>query len=242
MDKIQIISSSYLIAANPNIIFPYSAMKILREVSFLPATIECKLERKPIGAVMDDDASIVESVLSGNADDFRKLVEKYQYMVERWAFQRIGNLSDAESIAQEAFVQAYIKLHTLNKPGRFASWLHGIVTNIAMYWLRRRRSTVSLDWVISMHNGNEELFERHFRCDVPKPDDLVEQQEQSAMLQTAIDNLPPAYRCVIRMFYFDSRSYAEIAECMEISVDAVRNALHRARRRLRKDMMKNEWR
>jgi len=55
---------------------------------------------------MDDDAGIVRSVLSGNTDDFGRLVERYQYPAERWAFQRIGDLSDAESIAQEALVEA----------------------------------------------------------------------------------------------------------------------------------------
>ncbi len=69
--------------------------------------------------VEDEDANLVQSVLAGNLDDFRKLVDKYQYAAERWAFHHVQNLSDAEGIAQEAFVEAYFRLDTLREPHRF---------------------------------------------------------------------------------------------------------------------------
>jgi len=59
-----------------------------------------------MNAMKDDDADIVKSVIAGNQDDFRKLVERYHYSAERWAFRHVKNLSDAENIAQEAFVEA----------------------------------------------------------------------------------------------------------------------------------------
>ena len=149
--------------------------------------------------VKDDDASIVQSVLAGNADDFRTLVEKYRYAAERWAFHRIRNLSDAESIAQEAFVEAYFRLDTLNEPDRFGSWLRSIVTNTAISWLRRRRPTVSFQQIDGIYS-NEILIERYDGYEVPTPEDLLQRQEQTELLQAAISTLPPMHQASKRSF------------------------------------------
>lgn len=188
--------------------------------------------------VKDDDADLVRSVLAGDLDDFRKLVEKYQYAAERWAFHRVKNLSDAEGIAQEAFVEAYFRLDTLREPHRFGSWLRSIVTNTAISWLRRRRSAVSFEEISSIQSSGE-LFEQYSRYETPAPDDLLEQQEQEELLQAAISSLTPMYRRVIIMFYFDSCSYKQIADHLSVSVAAVKSTLHRARQKLRKEIMKN---
>ena len=186
----------------------------------------------------DDDADIVKSVLSGNTDDFGRLVEKYQYPAERWAFQRVGNLSDAEDIAQNAIVEAYFRLDTLREPRRFGSWLHTIVSNTSVSWLRRRRLHVTYEITTGIHERGS-LLERYGRYQAPGPDHLLEQQEEASLLQDAINTLPPMYQRVIIMFYFELCPYRKIADSLDISVTAVRNILHRARQRLRKETEKN---
>jgi RNA polymerase sigma-70 factor (ECF subfamily) len=194
-----------------------------------------------MSVVENDDANLVRSVLSGNPDDFRKLVDKYQYVAERWAFHHVRNLSDAESVAQEAFVEAYFRLDTLRDPHTFTSWLRSIVINTAISRLRQRRSTVSFEEIVNRYDHTESV-ERCQRYEVPKPDDLLERQEQEQLLRSAIGSLPATYQIVITMFYFDSCSYKEIAAHMDSSVAAVKSTLHRARQRLRKEMLKNGWR
>jgi len=191
-----------------------------------------------MNAMKDDDADIVKSVIAGNQDDFRKLVERYHYSAERWAFRHVKNLSDAENIAQEAFVEAYFRLDTLREPDRFGSWLHSIVNNSSISWLRQRRPTVSFEEVSGVHSGGE-VSEQYNSYEVSGPDDLLEQQEQERQLQTAIDNLSPVYQTVIRMFYYDSCSCKKIADHLDSSVNAVKSILHRARQQLKKEMTKN---
>jgi RNA polymerase sigma-70 factor (ECF subfamily) len=188
--------------------------------------------------VVENDAELVKSVLSGNISDFRKLLEKYQYSAERWAFHHVKNLADAENIAQEAFVEAYFRLDVLLDPDRFGSWLHSIVNNTAVSWLRRRRSTVSFEEIDSIYSG-EGLFEHYSRYDVPTPEDILEQQERERQLQSAVSALPYTYQRVIIMFYFDDCSYKDIAACLDTSISAVKSTLHRARQQLRKEMLKN---
>ena len=97
---------------------------------------------------------------------------------------------------------------------------------------------MSFEEISSIHSDGE-VFERYSRYEAPAPDDLIEQQEQEGQLQAAIRNLPPRYQRVIIMFYFDSRSYKEIAEHMGASAASVKSMLHRARQQLRKEMLKD---
>jgi len=188
--------------------------------------------------VKDDDANLVRSILAGNLNDFRKLLERYQHVAERWAFHYVRNLSDAEDIAQEAFVEAYFRLDTLREQYKFGGWLRSIVSNTSVSWLRRRKSSVSFEEINSIYSDGK-LFEKYNRYEAPMPDDVLEQQEQEKILQTAINALPPIYQVVITMFYFDSYSYKEIAAHLDISVAAVKSMLHRARQKLKKEMLKN---
>jgi RNA polymerase sigma-70 factor (ECF subfamily) len=188
--------------------------------------------------VVENDAELIKSVLSGNINDFRKLLKKYQYSAERWAFHHVKNLADAEGIAQEAFVEAYFRLDVLRDPDRFGSWLHSIVNNTAVSWLRRRRSTVSFEEIDSIY-GDGGVSEHYSRHDVPTPDDILGQQERERQLQSAISALPYTYQRVIIMFYFDDCSYKDIAACLDTSVSAVKSTLHRARQQLRKEMLKD---
>ena len=185
----------------------------------------------------NDDARLVESVLAGNLDDYRKLVDAYQLSAERWAFRQVRNISDAEEIAQEAFVEAYFRLDTLRHAGKFGGWLHRIVANTAVSWLRRRKCTVSFDETASI-SGDGELFKRYNRSEAPTPHDLLERKEEEDLLRRAIDALSPTHRDIIRMFYYDDRSYKNIAARLTTSEAAIKSMLYRARRRLKEEVFR----
>ena len=185
-----------------------------------------------------DDASIVKSVLAGNSNNFRVLVDKYKLPAEQWAFHHIRNISDAEEIVQEAFVEAYFRLDTLQKPGRFSGWLRRIVTNIAILRFRQRGLTVSFEEVSNIYHNEEEI--RYNYYDTLSPPDQFEEKQQADKLNVAISALPQTYQQVIMMFYFNTQSYKEIAAELDISVAALKSRLYRAKAKLKKEMLKNE--
>ena len=184
-----------------------------------------------------DDARLVESVLAGNLDDYRQLVDAYQLLAEQWAFRQVRNISNAEEIAQEAFVEAYFRLDTLRQPGKFGGWLRRIVVNTAVSWVRRSKSTVRFDDIVSISKDGK-VHELYNRYEEPTPHDLVERQEREDLLRRAIDALSPTHRDIIRMFYYDDCSYKEIAARLTMSVAAVKSMLHRARRRLKEEVLR----
>lgn len=185
----------------------------------------------------NDDARLVESVLAGNLDDYRQLVDAYQLLAEQWAFRQVRNISDAEEIAQEAFVEAYFRLDTLRQPEKFGGWLRRIVVNTAVSWLRRSKTTVHFDEITSI-SGDRKVYEHFNRFEAPTPHDLLERQEQEDLLRMAIDALSPTHRDIITTFYYDYHSYKEIAARLTISVAAVKSMLHRARRRLKEEVLR----
>ena len=184
-----------------------------------------------------DDARLVESVLAGNLDDYRKLVDAYQLSAEQWAFRQVRNISDAEEIAQEAFVEAYFRLDTLRQAGKFDGWLRRIVINTAVSWLRRRKATVRFDEITGISKDGE-LHEHYYRYETPTPHNLLERQEQEDLLRRAIDALSPTHRDIITMFYYDDRSYKDIAGLLTTSEAAVKSMLYRARRQLKEEVLR----
>ena len=94
----------------------------------------------------NNDAQLIQRVLSGDDTAFSVLVRKYQKSVHALAWRKIGDFHIAEDITQDTFLQAYQKLSTLKKPQRFASWLYVIAANYCKMWLRQKRiSTQSLE-------------------------------------------------------------------------------------------------
>ena len=86
----------------------------------------------------NDDATLIQRILSGNETAFGSLVRKYQKQIHTLAHRKIGDFHIAEDITQETFLQAYQKLETLEDPTRFARWLYVIADRLCIAWLRKK--------------------------------------------------------------------------------------------------------
>jgi RNA polymerase sigma-70 factor (ECF subfamily) len=84
------------------------------------------------------DEILVKKTLSGDKAAFNELVAKYQTQVYGLAFNISRNFSDAEDLAQEAFLRAYLSLHQLREPAKFGNWLYKITQNICRRWLQKK--------------------------------------------------------------------------------------------------------
>src|SRR5215469_60405 len=86
-----------------------------------------------------DDATLVASVLTGEREAFDILLARYSSSVLRLCTVLLGNTFEAQDIAQEASLQAFLGLARLQEPARFAAWFHAIAANLARTALRRHR-------------------------------------------------------------------------------------------------------
>ena len=161
---------------------------------------------------------LVERTLAGDKTAFTELVEAHQGMVFSLAYRRAFNHSDVQDIAQEAFLRCYRDLGKLRKPARFASWLYGVVLNVARERGRAQKENVSLE-------------------SVPEPaydqSDTTEETASDELL-AKVAKLPPEYRIPLTLRYIEDMSYREISEILGIGVSSARSRVHRAKIMLRK--------
>jgi RNA polymerase sigma-70 factor (ECF subfamily) len=138
-------------------------------------------------------------------------------------YRMLGNPTEAEDAAQETFLRAYSKLATYQPGRKFVNWLLSIASHHCIDRLRRksRAPQLSLDgpmppqWLTS---------------DAPRPDQVVNKNQERERVRQVLDTLPPDYRAAVVLRYWYGMSYREIAATMETTESAIKSRLHRARR------------
>lgn len=153
--------------------------------------------------------------LEGNGIDTDKALELYGDMVYRIAAVRMNNTADAEDVFQEVFLRLVRYRDRIGSEEHLKHWLIRVTVNCCKKQFDNayRRYTVPLD------DKREEPS-----CEMPERDDSV---------LVAVRALPPNYRDVIHLFYYEQYSVREIGEILGLGESAVKTRLSRARDLLR---------
>ena len=171
------------------------------------------------------ERAIIAEVKDGDAEAYRYLVERYH----RGLLLHLNNIvfdgQLAEDIAQEAFLAAYQKLNQYNDRYAFSTWLYKIADNLAYRQLARQKRLVGID----------ELDEEQ-ADEGQSVHETAERDFSRQAVQQAVARLPFQYRQVIAYYFWEGRSYEDIAAVMECPVGTVRTWLHRAKAQLRKEL------
>jgi RNA polymerase sigma-70 factor (ECF subfamily) len=138
----------------------------------------------------------------------------------------------ARDAVQDAFLSVHLSLARFRADASVGTWLHRIAVNAALMRRRsrqRRRETPIEDLLPSFAGDG-----RHagMPTPVPQPDRAIEQVQMRAAVRAAIDQLPDTYRTVIVLRDLEELSTEETADALDISPNAVKVRLHRARRAL----------
>lgn len=188
-----------------------------------------KREEVSAEAVEDDrviDDRLIDASLAGDSLAFGQLVDRYQDRLRNTLRGLTGSMEEAEDVAQEAFVQAYLKLDSFQRTARFFTWLYRIAFNLAVSKSRKKRPRVSF-------NAIQEAGAPDPMAAVAAPDQASLADERSALLHNAIAKLPDDYRQVLVLREFEGCDYQRIAEVLDMPIGTVRSRLFRARAQLR---------
>lgn len=169
----------------------------------------------------DQELLWLKQAQRGDRTSFERLVEAYQGPVYNLAYRMLGNAVEAEDAAQETFVRMYTKLHTFQPDRKLSSWVLSIASHYCIDRLRRRRS----DWL----SLDDEPVAAVVPSRLQGPEDTVLRGEVRDEVQQLVSRLAPTYRVPLILRYWYDLSYAEIADVMGLSVQAVKSRLHRAR-------------
>lgn len=168
---------------------------------------------------------------ANGADEHRaglvRLVTDHHAAVYRYAYRLTGQTADAEDLSQQTFAAACQHYDQLRDPAKVVGWLLATVRN-TYFKSRRRQPFASLD------SNVVEIDELAVWDDHELPFD----REQ---LQAALDELPPEFKVVVLMFYFEHQSYQEIAAALDVPPGTVMSRLSRAKGHLRSRLLDLGW-
>ena len=189
--------------------------------------------------MMLSDTQIAQAAQKGDKLAFTALVEKYKSAVYAVILPKVKNFHQAEDLAQETFVQAYMNLSSMKEPEKVGFWFCGIARNVTNKWIaRKKRVDFSIDQLMTETPWLEDEM-------LPWPDhtseetalEKMQRNQTHQLLWRCLMNLPEISKEILFLFYMRDMKQNEISGFLDISLTAVRNRLLNARKRLKKEMI-----
>lgn len=152
-----------------------------------------------------------------------RLVADHHQAVYAYAFRLTGSAPEAEDLTQQVFLVAHRKLGQLRKMGSARSWLFTILRNTFLKSQHRQCPVPASNLPLNIDTIPAE----------PPPEEEIDREA----LQRAIGQLPPGFRVVLVMYYYEGLAYREIAEKLDMPIGTIMSRLARAKGHLRSKLI-----
>lgn len=166
---------------------------------------------------------------------FSKLVDSYKNRIFSLSYKFTNDYNEAQDLSQEIFIKIFNNLSKFRFESSPSTWIYKIATNICIDY-KRKNKIQTLNF--------EEDFTGNVRGDIDtsnngsSPEEIVISDEKHREVHKIVYSLPDIYKTVIVMYHFNELSYKEISKILDISEKTVETRLYRARRLLKKELLK----
>jgi RNA polymerase sigma factor (sigma-70 family) len=154
----------------------------------------------------------------GDREAFGRIVMRYRDLVYGICYGMTAQGVDAEDLTHEAFVEAFLKLHSLREPERFAGWLRTLTSNVCRMWHRQKKREYLDVW----------------------SDKSLDDTSRKMPLNGYFSKLSEPHRMALALHYWEGLSYEEMARFLAIPIGTVMSRLSRAKRALKDVMEQSE--
>jgi RNA polymerase sigma-70 factor (ECF subfamily) len=170
------------------------------------------------------DHALARQAAEGDMAAFEELYARHNRRVYSLCLRMTGNVSEAEDLAQEAFIQLFRKIGSFRGESAFTTWLHRLTVNQVLMHFRKRnvkleQTTDDGEVPVQIVKGTENPGA------MPVVDRIA--------LDRAVGKLPPGYRTVFVLHDVEGHEHEEIAKILGCSVGTSKSQLHKARMKLR---------
>ena len=181
-----------------------------------------------------DERTLVLRAQDGDTSAFEGLVDRHQGLLFRIAYLMLGDRQDSEDVVQESLLLAWKRLHLLDNPDRFRSWLSRICSRRATDLARRRsRRSTQAQPPEAMESRGDERPESD-------PARTTQVHAQLHALAQVLATLGPDLRSCWALREVEGMTYLEVARTLGITEATARGRIARARTQVIKQMQ--EWR
>jgi RNA polymerase sigma-70 factor (ECF subfamily) len=172
---------------------------------------------------LQDEVSLLRASLDGETEAWGEVIARYKDAVFGLCLGFLRNRADAEDIAHDAFIRAYLNLRRYNLEKRFSTWLFTIAANLCRNRIRYRRNHPVVDPPDSTAAGGD-------------PATAVAHEDRQAKVKAALSRLPYSYRAPLVLRFYNDLPYRDIGDILGIPEGTVKTRIHRGKAML-KDLM-----
>ncbi|HVW36656.1 MAG TPA: sigma-70 family RNA polymerase sigma factor [Pirellulales bacterium] len=186
-------------------------------------------------ALSDPDVRLMLEVRDGSAAAFEELMLRYQSRLVTVLEHLVGRRGQAEDLAQEVFLRVYRSRERYTPGARFSTWLFTIANNVALNAKRSRsrRREVNVKPAESGALGAAPLEQMVQAASGQMPTRQLDKAELRDVVRLAISTLSERQRMAVLLSKFEEMSYADIGAAMDMTPQAIKSLLSRARENLR---------
>jgi RNA polymerase sigma-70 factor (ECF subfamily) len=169
----------------------------------------------------EHDGELVRRVAAGDKEASRALVDRYLRSIVSFAYRMLGDVAEAEDVAQETFLRLWKNADRWEPRAKLTTWLHHVARNLCVDRLRSRRNLAAGE--VPDHADAR-----------PGASTQLESRQRDRAVQEALSELAERQRAAIALVYYQGLSNREAADVLGVDVDALESLLARGRRALRK--------
>ena len=178
------------------------------------------------------DGMLAQRALVGDEDAYALLVERYSTPLFNFICRFLNDYDAANDILQQVFLQLYISLPKLRIGEPLKSWLFQVARNRCLDELRRKHAIHFSE--LQGTSEDEDLSPLDIIPDTsPLPEEIADRHDLQAILQRAIDTLPPKFRAVVLLRYTAQFSFSEIGQSLQMPEATAKTYFQRAKPLLR---------
>ncbi len=163
--------------------------------------------------------------MAGDKQAFAELIERHKNVVYSLAHHMVRDASEAEDVAQEAFVKAYMSLANFRRECSFRNWLCRITTRLCIDHLRAQKP--ERQWVLKGETP------QYAAAAEPEPAEVLATREELAL---ALNKIPAHLRAAVVLRHLEELSYQEMTEILRLPLGTVKTHIRRGRAALKKEL------
>jgi len=165
--------------------------------------------------------------------DFQQIDDAFRLKIRRYMTHLVGE-SEAEDLAQEAFIKVYSNIGNFRGDCSLSTWIYKIATNVAIDSLRSHMHRQDVRTIAPAEAIDEKLIQ--LTAKRPMAEQTLIKKQMNECIRGYIRRLPENYRTVLVLSDIDEMNVADIATILGISLHAAKIRLHRARAALKKEL------